>query len=263
MKHSIVTITPSMATMMLESNSNNRKLDDRIVAQYARDMSAGSWKINGETIKFSSTGKLLDGQHRLHGCVRSGHDLVTMMVEGLDEDVFTTIDMGKKRKTAQILAMAGYVNTYRLAAIIRYVNITERKGLRPNIGGSQHNMTAQQSLDWIVAHTFVIEAAKEGDRLNRVGINRSSAGAAYYLMYLRDAELTHKYFVQLFSGENLKRGDPALAVRNALIGNKFGALEQLAILIRGWNALRSDRELLEVRGFVRNKSGEYNSVEIE
>lgn len=262
MKHSIVTITPSMATMMLESNSNNRKLDDRIVAQYARDMSQGSWKINGETIKFSSTGKLLDGQHRLHGCVRSGHDLVTMMVEGLDDAVFTTIDMGKKRKTSQILAIAGYNNTFRLAAVIGYINIVEKNILRPNIGGSQRNVSAQQALEWLEAHTFVIEACREGDRLSKI-CNRSSADAAYYLMYLRDAELVHKYFVQLFSGENLKRGDPALAVRNTLIGNKFSALEQLAILIRGWNALRGERELLEVRGFVRNKSGEYSSVEIE
>lgn len=262
MKHSIATITPQMAQQMLESNTNNRKLDDRIVAQYARDMSSGAWKINGETIKFSSTGKLLDGQHRLHASVRSGQDLITMMVEGLEDEVFTTIDMGKKRKTAQILAIAGYSNSYRLSAVISYINVVEKKILRPNIGGSQRNMTAQQVLEWLEAHTFVIEACKEGDRLQRL-CNRSAAAAAYYLMYLRDPELTHKYFVQLFSGENLKRGDAALAVRNSFISNKYPALEQLAILIRGWNALRSGKEVLEVRGFVKNKSGEYNAVEIE
>jgi|WetSurMetagenome_2_1015567.scaffolds.fasta_scaffold102778_2 hypothetical protein len=265
MKHSIVTITPQMAQMMLESNTANRKLDDRIVAQYARDMSNGSWKINGETIKFSSTGKLLDGQHRLHASVRSGHDLVTMMVEGLEDDTFTTIDVGKKRTAGQILSIAGYANTARLASVVRYINIVERKILRPTLGGSAIGMTSQQIMEWIEAHTFVIEAIKEGEKLGKI-CSKAVASAAYYLMYLRDPELAHRYFVGLFTGENLKAGEPALVVRNRLIGltgTEKKSLEQLAIIIRGWNALRNGEEVSAVRGFVKNKSGEYNSVEIE
>ena len=55
-------ITPKQAEKYLEENiENNRPILDRHVAVLARDMKAGNWVQNGETIKFNGTGALLDG----------------------------------------------------------------------------------------------------------------------------------------------------------------------------------------------------------
>lgn len=253
-----------MAQKMLESNVNNRKLAENIVAQYTRDMSNDQWKLNGETIKISKSGVLLDGQHRLHACIRSNKDFDVMLVEGLDDEVFDTIDTGKKRTAGQIISIAGYEHANLLASSIRLINLYERKALKPTKGGHAKNLTASEIVDWINAHTFIIEAAKEGKRLEKI-CNGSAATAAYYLMYLKNYVTTCKYFTDIHSGENLSAGDPALAVRNRMFakGKNFNSFEQLVVLIRGWNAIRNHQKLSIAKGFIKNVDGEYNQPEIE
>ena len=40
-----------MAEQWLSRNSNNRNLRGQVIASYARDMTNGSWVLNGETVK--------------------------------------------------------------------------------------------------------------------------------------------------------------------------------------------------------------------
>lgn len=58
-------ITPETAKSWLLKNVHNRPLRDGLVTTYATDMANEQWQSNGESIKFSSEGELLDGQHRL------------------------------------------------------------------------------------------------------------------------------------------------------------------------------------------------------
>lgn len=68
----LVTITPGMAEEMLKRNIANRKVNQANVNRIAADMATGNYRINGETIKISSNGEILDGQHRLLACIKSG-----------------------------------------------------------------------------------------------------------------------------------------------------------------------------------------------
>ena len=77
----IETITPQDAERILKESEKafseaeggfkqrNRRRDT--VTAYAEDMAAGRWKENGETIKFDSEGRLIDGQHRLAAVVKA------------------------------------------------------------------------------------------------------------------------------------------------------------------------------------------------
>jgi len=66
-------ITPTHAKYILDNhNPNTCKMRAEAVKRYAEDMAKGNWKLNGETIKVTPNGQLLDGQHRLAGCVMSG-----------------------------------------------------------------------------------------------------------------------------------------------------------------------------------------------
>lgn len=264
MKHSIVTITPTYAAQLLESNSHNRKLDDRLVADYAKEMSHGKWEINGETIKISKTGILLDGQHRLNACVRSGHDLVTMMVEGLDEHVFTTINRGKKRSIAQILAMEGCKNAAQVGSAIKWVNWIETGKIRPVMSGNDVKPTAQETLEWLQAHTFIIEAVKAVVGMRHLS-SVSITAAVYYLLYMKDANLCVDYFKGLVKGENIRSGDAAFAIRNRLISKSRdpNISEQAVLLVRGWNAFRHNEKMHNVVGWVKNSSNQYTFPDIE
>ncbi len=59
-------VTPFMAAKLLENNQVNRKRSEGHIKFLAKQMSAGNFKLTGETVKISTDGKLLDGQHRLH-----------------------------------------------------------------------------------------------------------------------------------------------------------------------------------------------------
>src|SRR5262245_34900010 len=90
----VVEVSPALAEEWLSKNPNNRNLRRPVVDSYARDMSAGHWHLNGETIKFAANGELLDGQHRLHAIAVSGNSVSMVVIRGLSADVMLTVDSG-------------------------------------------------------------------------------------------------------------------------------------------------------------------------
>ena len=104
----LVTITPEMAEEMLKKNIGNRKVNQANVNRIAADMATGNYRLNGETIKISSNGEILDGQHRLLAAVQSGVTFQTYIVYDIDRELIGTIDMGKNRSVADSLNIMGY-----------------------------------------------------------------------------------------------------------------------------------------------------------
>lgn len=103
----LVTITPEMAEIMLEKNIANRKVNQANVNRIAADMATGNYKVNGETIKISPNGEILDGQHRLLAAVKSGMTFKTYVVYNVERESIGTIDMGKGRSVADSLNVMG------------------------------------------------------------------------------------------------------------------------------------------------------------
>lgn len=77
-------ISPEEAQAYLNNNAKHRPIKEKKVAEYMSEMRDGKWKLNGKTICFDTTGRLLNGQHRLSAVVRSGVSLTTVVVRGLD-----------------------------------------------------------------------------------------------------------------------------------------------------------------------------------
>jgi hypothetical protein len=98
-------ITPEIARRYFEANGPNRHISDVKVDSYARDILAGRWKVNGESIKFSKAGRLLDGQHRLLAVIKSGRPVQMMVTYGLDDDTMDTIDRGRPRSIGDLLSI--------------------------------------------------------------------------------------------------------------------------------------------------------------
>ena len=98
-KASWVIVTPDMAVKWLdETNTNNRQVREDHVSRLAADMLTGKWQgRNGEAIRFDTTGRLVDGQHRLWACVQSETPFETLLIKDVDPDTFSTIGIGAKK----------------------------------------------------------------------------------------------------------------------------------------------------------------------
>lgn len=102
MEAKVQIITPELAKKYLERNYNNyRRASSSTVTAYAEDMQNGSWELNGESIKFSENGSLIDGQHRLMAVVKAGVGVPMLVVTGV-KDGTTLCDVGKGRTLSQI-----------------------------------------------------------------------------------------------------------------------------------------------------------------
>lgn len=112
-----VVMTPGIAAKLLLRNTGNRPLRERRAAELAGAMQRGEWQVNGDTIRFSETGRLLDGQHRL-SAVASGTLAVPMdLVFNIPDDAQDTMDIGAARTHGDQLGIAGVKNATCCAAV--------------------------------------------------------------------------------------------------------------------------------------------------
>ena len=119
-------ITPEIAEYLLVNyNSQNRPKKAGKITEFADDMVSGDWFVTGDTIKFSDEHLLRDGQNRLKACVRSGVSFFTHIVFGIPDKAFHKLDRGKVRTSGDVLGIAGYSNSTRLAAAVRWSYILE------------------------------------------------------------------------------------------------------------------------------------------
>ena len=118
---SVEVFSPTKAQKIIdENNIDNRKIRQQVVEKYARDMKAGGWLFNGNSIVFDADGKLIDGQHRLLACSKSGINLRAVVVRGVSDDSKYSIDTGAKRNFADVLHYLGYTDRNQLAAVVRF-----------------------------------------------------------------------------------------------------------------------------------------------
>lgn len=100
-------VTGAMATEMLKNNTANRPTSRREVERLKRVLESGEWRFNGEAIKFSRSGKILDGQHRLAAIAETGISADVVIISGLEDEIFPTLDQGRKRTGGDVLYIRG------------------------------------------------------------------------------------------------------------------------------------------------------------
>lgn len=230
-------ITPEIARDLLERNTGNRKASPGVIHKYARDIQSGFWMINGETIKVATTGRLLDGQHRLQGVVQADTPIRTIVVEGLHEDAFQTLDRGDLKDFADVLDDRGYANAATLAAATRLLWLRENNWLtarpKPTASTSELSACFERNHDLVESLEFI-------NRLRKRIIPAATA-AAYCLIRRVDADAAREFFDSLQHGENLSRGNPVYALREKINdlsndGVSMDATFQMALIIKAWNA---------------------------
>lgn len=105
----VKTITPQMASDILDRNVGNRRLSPALVQEYASYMKQGMWQENGQAIQLTDDGFLVDGQHRLSAVVLANQSVPMLVVtvratDGAGElnAIGMAIDRNKPRRHTDI-----------------------------------------------------------------------------------------------------------------------------------------------------------------
>ena len=251
-KPEVMTITPDLAREWTGLNTRNRPVRYTKVAQYARDMRAGNWMLNGETVKIAADGTILDGQHRLYACIQAEMAFETVVIRGLAPEAQDTIDTGMARKFADQLTLRGEVNTPLLGAIARWA-LRWLRGVKMS-GTTDQDPTHEEMLALLDADPRIREACvwAVAVRSRFKSVAGSVWGMAWLLFHGSDHLAAEVFLEKCLTGEDCPAGHPALAFRSRIwnareAGERLTTYEQLAYLIIAWNAFKEDRPLKLVK----------------
>src|SRR4028118_1442131 len=119
--YSIRDVTPADAKAWLELDHRPQRQTQRYDRAYAREMSERRWQLNGDSITFSNMGHLLDGRKRLRACILSGASFPTIVVRGIKEEDFKTIDALRARTAVDTLFIRKERFPGRLSAVLNII----------------------------------------------------------------------------------------------------------------------------------------------
>jgi len=250
---SIETITPEMAAEMLFNNGplqeglgRNRNQSAATIAAYAREILNDSWKITGQAIKISVSGRLLDGQHRLMACIRANKPFTTIVVRDVSDDVFPTFDVGQQKTVSMILKGRGESYGGTIQGALRWIWLYREVGfisfpVKPNLTELLDIFAEYPNIS-----TDALLARNPAFRSFRVP--PSILLALITVFREIDAEGAVEFFDSFVTGANLSVGHPILDLRNklaALAGGRFeaSAISRLYLILHAWNAFREGRKL--------------------
>jgi len=236
----IMTVTPSKAKKMLEMNLNNRPLNGKHVAFIVSEIKNGNWRLNGESIKIGKD-RLIDGQHRLQAIVQSGKSMKTVVMTGIDDDVFDTVDTGRARKHADILALNGEKNTAALASLLimlhRYYGENWKDTKRMSNSEIEKLLEKYPDARASVAHNYRATGLFVPKIIN----------LCHYVFSNIDKDQADYFISSMCSGANLSSNNPIYTLRNKVMTAKLtGARHHpdtiCTMAFKAWNMIRQGKK---------------------
>lgn len=247
-----VTIDPEWAKRLLDRNENNRKFSPRAThfMQLCRALENNEWRFNGDAIRVDWSGRLIDGQHRLHAVIETGIPIDTILIEGLNPASQETIDVGKRRTVQNFLSMRGEKNVNVLAAVILRRITIEKYGLKVAFSRAKRMTTVTEQLAYFDAHTELRDVAARAQGLrDRTALNASTIGALMVEFEAHDKDDSDFFWARLADGAGLEVGHPILTLRNSLhmlkqdVKGQRNELYLAALTIKAWNQYRRGESL--------------------
>lgn len=227
-------ITPMLAEKYLDSVPDfQRKHDPRQSDKIAFAINRNEWRMNGATIVFNEKGELIDGQHRLHGIVKAGKAVHSLVVRGVPADIqtFHTIGDEKPRKLTDFMR-SKHTNT--VATVLGF-HWMVKQGRWPLDSGRQRGPipiadVLRVGKEWIPT----IEAMCIDPLMKAGGILHARSFCVFvafhytYIQPVKDIPRMVEFFARVADGLELTMNHPAYRLRQ-----KFLAMAPGESLSRG------------------------------
>ena len=260
-------VTLEEADKLLSEDSRNRPLRDIWVDQLAGMMAAGDWyPATGDTIKISTAGKLLDGQHRLFAMLLYGKPLKFNVATGIKPMAQEYMDNTVTRTGSDGLSMHGYVNANVLAAASRLLLFYEhgvlvsqgkRRGRRSQFEGTM-KFPPRAIRRFVEKNEAIIDiVSRSCKKAPRTLTPTLQAATRWFLEghaspngpagYLRES--SDWFFDHLLLGHDLHLKSPIFALRRLLEnerrrkGLSYSWHQKLALTFKAWNLIQRGKEI--------------------
>jgi hypothetical protein len=242
---SVTDVTAELAEEWLKENVGNRRLRMFTVEKYAADMVAGRWMLSTDVIGFDTTGRLIQGQHRLMAVIvaneqKPGISVPMLIGFGFPPGSFDVLDQGTIRGVGTVLGTHGVTNVNIVAATARQLLFYDK--FPNNIWRGNESISRVEVLDFAMENREMLHEAQAipyGVGMRSV-FNRTSMTVLHFLV-MRDsanADRWDEWMRAVSHGENLPPGHAALVLRNGEILAKWGlggAQPRLGAYIKLWN----------------------------
>ena len=241
----IVTITPDEAMQLLEYNQQNRPLNHQHVNRIARQILDGKWRFNGDTIKIATNNDILDGQHRLWAIVEAKIAIETIVVRGIEEDAFATIDtLRKSRSGSDILALVGVTN-YRstISGALQWLIRWQKKTL--DSYRAPANKIENSDIEEAYKNNRGVDRAAERCTKLRSVANPAMLTFFYYILSNRNPDLAERMVSTMENPAGVGLNDPFFKLRVHFMSNdkRKDPLATIAMMIKAANAAYEGREI--------------------
>lgn len=246
--HTVVMVTADIATRWLSRNESNRKVRQSRVEKYRRDMKEGRWGFAGDPIRFSISGRLLDGQHRLYAIAGTDLTIPMLVLRGLPEESQTFMDQGGVRTAGDQLSMRGHKEANAIAAGVRFYLTWLDGNLFGDRSRSREHVTNPRIEEWVNRNpaladglSNIIHVTKKNDAPPRV------ASGAWIIFAQISPTHADEFFTRLAQGGEAV--DHPITVldkrlqRHRREGLKMSDRDYLALIIQAWNSWREGRTL--------------------
>lgn len=212
----IESIGPVRAAELLAENRHNRTLRQPRVRDLAEAMRRGEWDLNGESLKISADGGLLDGQHRLAAVLEAQVTVEFVVVTGLPVEAQDTVDTGRRRRLADVLTIRGITSPHAVAAALNLLHRYEQ-GQRLDISRSGAP-TPQQALELLERSPALFDSVRVGRRAARETGGAASVFSVMHFLFAKvDQHAADEFFEALSSGADLSATDPVFQLRRHLL----------------------------------------------
>ena len=248
-----VKVSPQLAEELLKRNITNRPVKRATVNFYAGEMKKNNWQFNGDAIRISKMGKLLDGQHRLIAIIESETTQTYNIQLGLEDESFDVMDIGKVRNGTDTLAVAGYKHPGTVAAAVKIVSKYDAGKLQHDKMLKQADrLTNHEMKKWLQTHKedLIIRCAERAGKFTRATnfLNAGTYCAFDYMFSRKNEAKSIEFFTLLSSGISVSPTEnPAIyLMRQKLINMKGLVVDPVsrhALLIKAWNAFKQGKEI--------------------
>lgn len=215
-----IQLTPQRAAELLEHNKINRPISDTHVARLERQIIMGKWRFNGDTIKISDDGDVLDGQHRLWAVMGAKKPIDTIIVSGIQREAFATIDtLRKPRSGADVLALNGAERYRNLTASALQWLVRYQRGVLESFRDPRNRVENSDIEETYAAHPMIAQAVERCMSLRSM-VNPAIIAFLYYVLTNKDEVLAERMITTLEDPAGVPVSDPFFRFRSYLTMSK-------------------------------------------